>query len=285
MKNAMNLKPRWTTLLGLSLLLAVAPRLVADGGAEAPAANARLSKFEGTVRQVNATEKTITVKNFWTARTFALGEDCRVSLEGSPDGGLKELQSGHRVTVRFVNHEGVRIAHEIRQENLEYTGHIAALNATNQTLRVKSGLRDRVFTLAPDCRVIFRDGKPRDFSELKVGHRVTVKYLTPDEVNLARSIEQRSLEYTGRVDAIDARTDTVKAGSLVANRTFRLADGCQIVVNDATGGGLKNLRIGDRVTFHYEDVNGVLVANRLELVATPEEPGGGQLTSRKTRTP
>jgi hypothetical protein len=87
------------------------------------------------------------------------------------------------------------------------------------------------------------------------------------------------------VDAIDARTDTVKAGSLTANRTFRLGADCQIVVKGATGGALKNLRIGDRVSFHYEEVDGVLIANRLELATGSEEPAVERLTSRKNQNP
>lgn len=275
----------WTALLSLSVLLMAATRLAADGGAETAGAPEKLSQFAGTVKQVNPGEQTITVKTFWGSRSFDLAEGCRVTLEEDSDGGLEDLKPGHRVTVGFVSHDGVRIAREISQENLEYTGHIAALNSTNRTVRVKSRVLDRVFTAAPDCRVVFRDGKQRDFSELKLGHRVTVNYLTPDEANLARSITQGSLEYSGRVEALDARTDTVKAASLAASRTFRLGDGCQIVVAGQTGGELKNLRIGDRVLFHYEDVAGVLVANRLELVAGSEEPAVEKVTRRTNQRP
>jgi Cu/Ag efflux protein CusF len=274
---------RRIALLGLTLLLATASRLAADGGTAT--ATGKIEQFEGTVKQVNATEKSITVKNFWVTRTFDLSDACRVTLEDSANGGLKELQPGHRVNVQFVNHDGVRIAREIDQENLTFTGHISSLDATNKTFRVKTGMIDRTFSVASDCKVILRDGKTRDFAELKIGHRVTVKYLNPDDVHLARTIEQKSLEYTGRVDAIDARTDTVKASSLVANRTFRLADNHQIIVAGAAGGELKNLRIGDRVTFHYENVDGVLVANRLELATAAEEPAVEQLSSRKTQSP
>ena len=273
----------WIALAGLTLLFATNSRLVADGGTAT--ATGKVDQFEGTVKQVNATDKTITVKNFWGTRTFDLSDACSVTLEDSPNGGLKALKPGHRVNVQFVNHAGVRIAREINQENLAFTGHISSLDATNKTFRVKAAMIDRNFSVAPDCKVIFRDGKSRDFTELKIGHRVTVKYLTPEDVHLARTIEQKSLEYAGRVDAIDARTDTVKAGSLVANRTFRLADNCQIIVAGQAGGELKNLRIGDRVTFHYEDVDGILVANRLELAVATEEPAVEKLSSRKTQSP
>ncbi len=272
-------------LTSLSFLLAIATRLGADGGTEPTDSTEKVHQFEGAIKQVNAAEKLVTVKNFWSSRTFALGEGCRVELEDQPSGGLADLQPGHRVEVSYVSHEGVRIAREIQQENLRYTGHIAALDATNRTLRVKSGLLDRVFTLAPDCEVIFRDGKPRTFAELKIGHRVTVKYLTPGDVKLARTIEQRSLEFTGGIEALDSRTDTVKAGGLMSSRTFRLADNCQIVVRGGTGGALKDLRIGDRVVFHYEEVDGVLIANRLELAADSEEPAVEKLSSRQTQRP
>lgn len=274
---------RWIALAGLTLLFATSSRLVADGGTAM--ATGMVDQFEGTVKQVNATEKTITVKNFWATRTFDLSDTCHVTLEDSPNGGLKALKPGHRVNMQFVNHDGVRIARSIHQANLAFTGHIVSLDATNKTFRVKAAMIDRNFSVAPDCKVIFHDGKSRDFTELKIGHRVTVKYLTPDDVHLARTIEQKSLEYAGRVDAIDARTDTVKAGSLVANRTFRLADNCQIIVAGRAGGELKNLRIGDRVTFHYENVDGVLVANRLELATPAEEPAVERLSSHKTRSP
>lgn len=285
MRDNTKTNPSRTAVRGLSLLLMATTRLAADGGGEAGAAPEKASQLEGTVRQVNPAEKTVSVKNFWGTRTFDLADNCRVSLEESSGGGLRDLKPGHRVTVSYVSHDGVRIAREIKQENLEYTGHIAALDPTSRTLRVKSRGLDRVFSAGPDCPVIFRDGRSHDFAELKLGHRVTVIYLTPDKAHLARRINQGSLEFSGKVEALDAGTDTVKAGGLASSRTFRLGDGCQIVVAGQTGGELKNLRIGDRVLFHYEDVDGVLVANRLELVAGSEEPVVEQRTSRKSRSP
>lgn len=285
MRDNTKANPPRTAVLGLSLLLLATTQLAADGGGETGAAPDTASQFKGTVRQVHKVEKTVSVKNFWGTRTFALADDCRITLEESSGGALKDLEPGHRVTVDYVRHDGVRIAREIKQENLEYTGHIAALDPTNRTLRVKSRVLDRVFSAGPDCPVIFRDGRSHDFAELKLGHRVTVTYLTPDKAHLARRINQGSLEFSGKVEALDAGTDTVKAGGLASSRTFRLGDGCQIVVAGQPGGELKNLRIGDRVLFHYEDVDGVLVANRLELVAGSEEPAVEQMTSRKSRSP
>jgi hypothetical protein len=183
---------RWAALQGLTLLFATTSRLAADGNLAASPSTAKLDRFEGTVREVNAADRTIAVKNFWTTRTFALGDACRVTLEDSPNGVLRELKPGQRVKIQFANHNGVRIAREINQEDLTFTGSIAALDSTNKTFRVKSGLTDRHFTAAQDCQVIFRDGKHHTFADLKIGHRVTVKYLTPGEVHLPVTSSRRA---------------------------------------------------------------------------------------------
>jgi hypothetical protein len=49
----------------------------------------------------------------------------------------------------------------------------------------------------------------------------------------------------------------------MSEKKFNLADGCRIVVANKPDASLRDLRIGDKVEFSYEDADGVLVANRI----------------------
>ena len=93
--------------------------------------------------------------------------------------------------------------------------------------------------------------------------------------------KKRSLSFVGTVEAIDAETRTLKAEHLLTDRRFHLADDCPIVINGKPDGKLSDIRIGDTVMFNYENVDGVLVANRIARETGPEKPESSQTAQRK----
>ena len=62
---------------------------------------------------------------------------------------------------------------------------------------------------------------------------------------------------------MDLSARTVKVKSLLQTKRFNLADGCTIVHEGKLSGEMRDLKLGDRITPSYEDVNGVDVANRI----------------------
>lgn len=244
-----------------------------------------LDHRSGTLHRVDATDRTLQLKTFWNTRTYSLGEPCAVSMDDKARATIADLQPGQEIEIYYKDHDGVQVVTQIVQVNQEFTGHIVSLDPTNRVFEVKDGWKTRAFTALPECKVTLRDQSEKPFTILELGQRVTVTYLTPGDQRLAQSIAQRSLEFRGRVEVLDARTRTIRAGSLLANRTFRMGDDCQLVVDGRLDGDLSDLRISDLVTFHYEDVDGVLVANRIEREPGTGESGTAQLSSRQATRP
>ena len=154
------------------------------------------------------------------------------------------------------------------QEDLAFKGRMTLLDKTSRKLSVKHRGFQREFTLAPDCAVK-KHGELGSLEDLKMGHLVRVVYELGDDSKIARRIEQEDEEFVGTIRAIDAETRTIKAENMFDDRKFSLTDDCQIVMPGQPDARLRNLRIGDRVSFSYEDNDGVLVANRIGLEASP----------------
>lgn len=287
------MKTRLPCLIASLILGAYAAPVTIARGTEAdarplPASSSptnTIHQFEGTLRNVNVSGRSVRVKNFWSGRLFEVGNSCEISLQDKPDASISDLIPGQKVNVTFKDFEGVRVATRIMQTNVVITGPVLAIDVPNRTFRVKDGWFSKIITAGPNCTLILRDGSNHPFKDLKIGQRVTVKYITPETGNVAQEIQQRSLEFSGRVDALDARTDTIRVSSLLTDKTFRLGNDCQIVVDGKLGGELKDLRIGDRISFHYDDVDGVLVANRIERESTTEEPKATQLSRKESPEP
>ena len=79
----------------------------------------------------------------------------------------------------------------------------------------------------------------------------------------AQRIEQRDDRFVGTIRAIDAGTRTIKAKNMFTEKKFSLANGCRIVVQGSPDAKLSDLRIGEAIAVSFENVDGVLVADRI----------------------
>jgi Cu/Ag efflux protein CusF len=241
--------------------------------------------FKGTVASVDQKEKTVSARNFWGTKIFNVTDGCTVSLEDQPSASLAELRPGQKVEIGYENTHGVLVADRIAQHNMVFTGYVSAIDPAKRTLTVKHGAFTRDFAVAEDCAVVIKDDNEKALDDLKIGHTVNVIYESVNDSLLARRIEQKSTTFVGTIKAIDADTGTVKAKDLLAEKTFHLADGCQIVVGGKLGGSLRDLRIGDRFAFTYEDSDGVLVVNWIggETVSSGSENAQAMKASDASR--
>ncbi len=237
--------------------------------------------FSGNISYVDPTDKTVSVKGVFITRSFSLGNDCRVSLQDKPVASLAELRPGQKVDIRYENAEGVLIARNVAQRDLVITGHITSIDPASKTLMLKHGMFTRNFAIAPDCAVVMNDNRTAGLNNLQVGDFVHVIYEPAKGSHVATRIEQTSAVLIGTVSAIDSTTRSVKLKEAYGEKKFNLADHCAIVINGRPNGTLSDLRIGDRVSLSYENVNGVLVVNRLTpltgaLAAEPAAPAPAQ---------
>jgi len=262
------------------LLLALAAWATA---ADSPTAQSK--SYKGTVTAVDQKEKTFAVRGFWSTRTFHSSEHCKISLEDKPEAALQDLRPGYRVEVSYLDNNGVRVARQVAQKNLVFRGNIAAIDPQAHTVKVKRGFYTETFIAGDSCKVLFRDD-PKSLSDLRIGHKVTVSYLGPGDAKLARRIEQSGATFTGTVEAIDADDRTLKAQHLLSEKKFILAKDCPIVLAGKAGGKMSDLRIGDKLSFQYEEMDGVLVATTITREAPPAaSTPPGQVTKTQSSEP
>lgn len=255
-------------------------------GDESAAANASHDSgkvYKGTVSAIDAVEKTVTVQGTILSKKFNAADACKVSLEDKPDAVMSDLRVGQKVDVHYQNAQGVLVAGQIVQHNLTLKGYVTAIDPGKRMLGVKTALSTREFKVADNCNVILKDKRVGTLENLKIGHTVNVAYDPADDAWTAHKIEQKAETFVGTIQALDAGSRTVKARSLLAEKKFNLADGCRIVVANKPDAGLRDLRIGDKVEFSYEDAAGVLVANRIGRdanMAETENPQTAKLNNQ-----
>jgi len=262
------------------LLLALTGRAGA-----ADAATPRPKSFKGTITAVDQKEKTFAVRGFWSTRTFNAGDHCKVSLEDKTDADFKDLRPGQRVEVNYLANSGVQVASQVVQKNIEFTGHICAIDPAGRTFKVKRGAVSEMFVAGDQCKVIIRDDRNRALADLRIGQKVTVRYTAPGGPKIAQRIEQTGSMFTGTVEAIDADARTLKAQHLLSEKKFNLAKDCPIVIGGKSDGKLSDLRIGDKLSVHYDDVDGVLVATSVAREGGPPKPAPPQVTRTETSEP
>ena len=250
-----------------TLLLASLSRAYAD-----TASPEKYQTFKGTVVKVNDKERTMTASGFWfwSERTFNAGDSCEVLIgDNKKEATLKDLAPGNWVEVQFSSVGGVNVASQIAEKYGHYTGHIVSIDPNGRKLTLKRGAYQKPFVLAGDCQVLMND-KEGAMSALKIGHKVTIAYAREGDLSLAHKVAQNSLSFVGALEGIDAETRTLKAEHLLTDRKFHLADDCPIIVNGVADGEFRDLRIGYTVTINYENVDGILVANRIACETKPE---------------
>jgi Cu/Ag efflux protein CusF len=245
-------------LLGLALTAKAE-----DSGAPVPETKHR--SFTGSIRTVDARERTITVESFLMTKSFATGDHCRVQLDDKPVASLNDLLPGQRVEVKYLTTDGVNVASRIVQENSAFTGHVSSLDVTGKVIKVKQGLATRAFKISDSCKFNLREENGQGLAGLKIGHKVTVRYAPTLQQNVAFKIELNSRVVTGTIEALDAKSGTLKTRQTLAGKTFKFGEDCVIVIDGKVGAKIRDLRGGDKITCHYEDVDGVLVANRISL--------------------
>jgi hypothetical protein len=243
-------------------------------GAPTAAQSQNEKTLRGTVTSVDVPDHILSVRGFMFTRNFNTANDCRVSLEDKSSAGLADLHPGQQVDVRYQDNNGVLIAQRISQHNLGYSGHITAIDTAHGTILVRHGVMTREFAVPVNCEVRMRNENVAGLGHLQLGDNINIVYERENGAQVIRRIEQNSASYVGTIQAIDLSTRTVKARDAKGEKQFSLADNCSIVINGKLADNLNNLMIGERATFSYDNVDGVLVANRVSPMteAAPTAP-------------
>ena len=250
----------WTAVCASVLTLTAALKASADQTGTA----ARPEKTcTGTVNSVDPKERTLDVKGFMLSKKFNLGDNCAYALWNQPAGAIGDLRPGEKVKVAYQDAHGVLVADSVKQVPMTYQGMVKSIDPAAHLMTLQIRPLDKEVRIPDDCAVVLRGGKAGTLADIAVGDHVMVTYETPDNKPTARQIAQTSVQLTGSLTAIDLNEQTVKANALFGSKKFHLADNCAIVINGQPDGKLSDLKLGDRFTFSYDDVNGVNIVNRI----------------------
>jgi Cu/Ag efflux protein CusF len=258
----------WTVVCLSGLTATTAFRASAD---QATTAAKQEKTYTGTVVAADPREHVLKVKGWLLDKSFSLGDACTYTFLDNRLATAYDLHPGQKVTVRYQNASGVLVADRVEQQAMRFAGTVKAIDLQKHLLKVHVRGADKTFQLSRDCRVVLRNDKPGTLADVQPGHHVTVTYEIPNEMPTAREIAQTSATFTGTLTAIDLTERTVKAKAVLGSEKFHLADGCAIVLNGKTDAELRDLKPGDKLTFSYEEVNGINVANRIaNATGSPE---------------
>lgn len=225
--------------------------------------------WNGTVGLVNPQNNTVTVNHLGLTRQFTLGQHCGIVMLDKKQAALSDLSPGERVMVRYCEAEGVRVADQITERALRYNGTIHAVDQKTGTLTMEEVPLYRPFhaperfRIASDCQVSRWDGHEGTPAELQTGDRISIIYELPGGSPVAYRIRDMSSSFVGAIEAVNLTDRTVKAKALHDEKTFDLGSSCQIVLPGEKAGKLKDLALGQKCKFTYENVDGVNVLDRI----------------------
>ncbi len=263
---------KWHTIC-LAGFISVVPALVM---ADQLAAVVKPEKHcTGTVTSVDAQNRTLRVKQWWLfpAREFSLGEHCGLSMYGKNPAPVTDLRPGQKVRLTYRAANGVLIADKIEQCPLQLAGMVTQIDPAKHTLVVRRHALDETLALANDCAVVLRGGKAGTLADIHPGSHVTVTYERPGQVATARQIAQTSIDFTGKLTALDIGSRTVKATTAFETKIFHLGDNCAIMSMGNTNGQLEDLKPNEVLTFSYDEIDGVNIVNRIAPAAAPVNHG------------
>jgi hypothetical protein len=238
--------------------------------------------YTGTVISVDPSQNTLQVKGLLFSKNFNLGENCSYVMWSKPAGAMTDLRAGEKIKVAYQDASGVLVADRIQQEPMMDRGMVKAIDPATHTLKLRSGWVEKTIQVPDDCLVQLNGDRTGSLADVQPGYYVTVTYELPNDKPIAREIEQTGTTFNGELRAVNLDNRTVIAKSLFDTDTFHLADNCAIVINGKPNGQINDLRLGERLAFNYEDVNGVKIVDRIANESATKE---SEMTSMQPTYP
>jgi hypothetical protein len=85
-----------------------------------------------------------------------------------------------------------------------------------------------------------------------------------DQAATADKPDRPERNYTGTISSVDLKEHTLETKGFVSGKKFNLGVACNYVLLDNNAAAANDLRPGEKVTVSYQNVDGVLVADRIE---------------------
>lgn len=140
-----------------------------------------------------------------------------------------------------------------------YTGMVKGVDAKDRVVTVKRLLATKRFNAGDSCVITLVDKNANSLEGVRAGQKVTLAYEEVNGVPVASRLTQEALLHKGTVKAIDAEKRTLTIGA----KTYRIADGCAVVLRENKPGTLVDVKPGHLVTVLHEDPEGVATARQI----------------------
>ena len=144
-----------------------------------------------------------------------------------------------------------------------YTGTVVSVDPQEHVLIMKGFMLSKTFNLGAACAYTLPDNTAGTMGDLRPGEKVKVAYRDASGVLVADRVEQLPMRYEGMVQAIDPAAHTLTLHTFGRDRTFKLADGCKVLLQDDKSGTLADVQTGNHVTVTYETPNGKPTAREI----------------------
>ncbi len=146
-----------------------------------------------------------------------------------------------------------------------YTGTITAVDAKDNTVKVRAYLLTREFIMADDCAFTLGAKTRASLADFRPGQRVDIHYKDVGGIRVAERMTEEQMQYSGTVHAVDLTKHTLTVHRRGMNKTFDMANNCLVTTHGKNGGTMEDVKIGDRVTVVYEVPQDKLMARKIEL--------------------
>ncbi len=145
--------------------------------------------FKGEVSVIDPNSRTLSVRYHGELRSFAIADNCGVTLNEKGNGTLDDVTPGSRVTVTYETPNGHWTAREIELPSLRFTGTLGAINPADRTVSIsKPLLGDKQFHIADGCAVVINNKVTTRLQDLHPGENCELSYDVVNGVNIVNRI-------------------------------------------------------------------------------------------------
>jgi hypothetical protein len=145
-----------------------------------------------------------------------------------------------------------------------YTGTIRFVDPTEHVLRVKGWtMLNKTFNFGDNCAFTQLDKNPGTMNDLRPGEKIKVSYQNSHGVLIADRVEQEPMRSEGMVKAIDPTGRTLTLHFRGLDKTFQIANDCNVELRNDKSGKLADIQTDNHVTVTYETPDGMLTARQI----------------------
>jgi hypothetical protein len=145
--------------------------------------------FAGEVTAIDQKSHALSVRYRGEVKSFAIADNCGVTLNDNASGKLDDIKPGSRVMVTYETPNGNWTAREIGLPSMRFTGTLQAINLEDRTVSIsKPLLGDKRFHIADGCAVVIHDKVTTRLQDLHPGEDCELSYDVVNGVNIVNRI-------------------------------------------------------------------------------------------------